>query len=248
LAIALLDQVPNEFGRSVLAEIIGSEWAESDLKAAFAWANQQTDSKIKNAILEGVISSWAKTDLKGAFAYAQSLPPGNSQDSTISKVFENAAQGDQGALAMMQSLPEGRTKNLAATGISEFMSLDYPRAAWDLASGIADSGLRMRAELRVLGQLRMGSLEDPDAGTQWMQSLPEGDTKDNLSEAISWYMAKDYPQAAMDMASGIGDSNRRTEAQKTTAAKWFRKDPAAATQWINSSAFPQEVKTQLLQR
>ncbi len=168
LAIALLDQVPNEFVRSVLAEIIGSEWAESDLKAAFAWANQQTDSKIKNAILEGVISSWAKTDLKGAFAYAQSLPTGNSQDSTISKVFENAARGDQGALAMMQSLPEGRTKNLAAKGISEFMSSDDPRAAWDLASGIGDSGLRMRAELRVLGQLNMGDLKDPEAAAQFL--------------------------------------------------------------------------------
>jgi hypothetical protein len=313
LAIALLDQVPNEFGRSILAQGIGSEWAVSDLKAAFAWANQQTDSKIKNAILEGVIPSWAKTDLQGALAYAQSLPPGDSQDRTISKVFEKiSARGDQGALAMMQSLPEGRIKDLAAKGISDFMSLDHPRAAWDLASGIADSRLRPNAEERVLIQLRMGSLTDPDAGTKWMQSLPEGKTKDNLSEAISWYMAKDYPQAAMDMASGIGDSSRRTaaqkyvvrrvsendlaaatqwmqslpagrakdlaasgicgaifyadpqaamdmasgigdsdlrtEAQKTTAAKWLRKDPAAATQWIRSSSLPQQVKTQLLQR
>ena len=146
LAIALLDQVRNEFGRSILLESIGSAWAESDLKAAFAWANQQTDSKIKNAILEGVIPSWAKTDLQGAFAYAQSLPPDYSQDSTISKVFENAAQGDQGALTLMQSLPEGRTKDLAAKGISKFMSFKDPRAAWDLASGIGDLDLRTEAQ------------------------------------------------------------------------------------------------------
>jgi len=305
LAIALLDQVPNGFARHGLAELMGSSWAESDLKAAFAWANRQTDSKIKNAILEGVVSSWAKTDLQGALAYAQSLPPGDSQDRTISKVFEkNSARGYQGAIAMMQSLPKGRIKDLAAKGISDFMSLDHPRAAWDLASGIADSRLRPWAEQRVLSQLSMGSLTAPDAATQWMQSLPKGDTKDrlseaisrymatdypqaamdmasgisdsnrrtaaqkyvvrrefelmqmhperktkdNFSEAISWYMAKDYPQAAMDMASGIGDSNRRTAAQKYVAERWSETDPAAATQWIKSSALPQEVKTELLQR
>jgi hypothetical protein len=60
-------------------------------------------------------------------------------------------------------------------------------------------------------------------------------------------MSKD-PQAAMEMASGIGDSNRRTEALNTTAARWLLKDPAAATQWIKSSSLPQEVKTQLLPR
>jgi hypothetical protein len=50
----------------------------------------------------------------------------------------------------------------------------------------------------------------------------------------------------MDMASGIGDSNLRTEAQKNVVEQWSKKDPAAAIQWINSSALPQEVKTQLL--
>ena len=251
LAIALLDQVPEGFIRCELANLIGSEWAESDLKAAFAWANQQTDSKIKSAILVGVISSRGKTDLKGALAYAQSMPPGASQDSAISEAFEqncHAARGYQGALAMMQSLPEGRIKDLAAKGISDFMSLDHPRAAWDLDSGIGDSNLRSSAESRVVIQLSMGSLTDPDAATQWMQSLPKGDTKDRLSAAIIRPIAKNDPQVAMDIAAGIGDSNRRTEAQKNVVEQWSQKDPAAATQWINRSSLPQEVKTQLLQR
>jgi|GEM_PF-612935 len=250
-AIALLDQVPEGFIRCALANLIGSEWAESDLKAAFAWANQQTDPEIKSAILVGVISSWGKTDLKGALAYAQSMPPGASQDRAISGAFEKncfAARGYQGALAMMQSLPEGRIKDLAAKGISDFMSLDHPRAAWDLDSGIGDSNLRSSAEFRVVIQLSMGSLTDPDAATQWMQSLPKGDTKDRLSAAIIRPIAKNHPQVAMDIAAGIGDSNRRTEAQKNVVEQWLLNDPAAATQWINRSSLPQEVKTQLLQR
>ena len=253
LAIALLDQVPKGFIRCALANLIGSEWAESDLKAAFAWANQQTDPEIKSEILVGVISSWGKTDLKGALAYVETLPPGVllDRDNTISEAFEKncfAARGYRGALAMMQSLPEGRIKDLAAKGISDFMSLDHPRAAWDLDSGIGDSNLRSSAEFRVLIQLSMGSLTDPDAATQWMQSLPKGDTKDRLSAAIIRPIAKNHPQVAMDIAAGIGDSDLRTTALKKVVEQWSQKDPAAATQWINRSSLPQEVKTQLLPR
>ena len=253
LAITLLDQVPQGFTRQSLATLIGSEWAESDLKAAFAWANQQTDPEIKSAILVGVISSWGKTDLKGALAYVQSLPPGVLlyRDNTISEAWWKnceVARGYQGALAMMRSLPEGRDKDLAAEGISAFMSQNHQQAAWDLASGIADSGLRGRAEQRVLISLRFGALTDPDAASQWMQSLPPGPPKDTLSEIISGPMAQNHPQAAFDIAAGIGNSDLRTTALKNVVEQWSKKDPAAATQWINRSTLPQEVKTQLLPR
>ena len=189
LAVTLLDQVPNEFGLLIVLESIGKSWAASDLKAALAWANLQTDSKIKSAILEGVISSWANTDLQGALAYAQSLPPGDSQDRTISKVFQNAAQGDQGALTMMQSLPEGRTKDLAAKGITQSMAFKDPRAAWDVASGIGDLNLRSRAQEEVIKYIDFWSRENPAAALQWMQSLPVGATKEMVSASISRTMA-----------------------------------------------------------
>jgi hypothetical protein len=48
------------------------------------------------------------------------------------------------------------------------------------------------------------------------------------------------------MASGIADSDIRTEAQEEIVEEWSMKDPAAVTQWINSSSLPQDVKTQLL--
>ena len=251
--MTLLDQVPQGFTRQSLATLIGSEWADSELKAALAWANQQTDSEIKSATLMGVISSWGKTDLKAALAYVQSLPPGVLlyRDNTISEAWWKnceVARGYQGALAMMRSLPEGRDKDLAAEGISAFMSQNHQQAAWDLASGIADSGLRGRAEQRVLIQLGFGSLTDPDAATQWMQSLPEGYTKDMLSKIISRQKAYIHPQVAMDIAAGIVDSNRRTEAQKNVVKQWSQKDPAAATQWINRSSLPEDLKTQLLPR
>ena len=182
LAIALLDQVPNEEGRRILVNSIGSTWAGSDLKAALGWANQQTDSNIKNEILVGVISIWSATDFKSALAYVQSLPPSASQDGLISLVLSRAAFKEnsfKGAIAIMQSLPEGRTKDLAASGISNSMSqaptMAEPQAAMDIATGIGDSEMRINAQANVL--LRWFE-RDRVAAMQCMQSLPVGPTKD----------------------------------------------------------------------
>ena len=342
-------------------------------KAAFAWANQQTDTKLKDLILGGIIASVEGKNPNGAVAYIQLLWPGASEERTIPEAFRMAAYDDfQGALAVMQSLPKGRTKDLATKGISQGMDYKDPQAAMDMASGIGDTGIRTAAELVVVVGL---ARKDPDAAIQWMLSLPEGqtkdlalksisqgmynnpqaawylasvigdedirnqakryvvwywflrdrpaasqwmqslpvgqakdfalnyisyqltmserqaafnmaseigdtgirteamvfaalswcdhdraaaikwmqslpvgDTKDMLSESISREMAARAPQAAMDIASLIGDSNRRTTALKNVVKQWSQKDPAAATQWINRSSLPQEVKTQLLQR
>jgi hypothetical protein len=54
-------------------------------------------------------------------------------------------------------------------------------------------------------------------------------------------MDSNKPQAAWYLALGIADTGIRTEAQKNVVEEWSKKDPAAATQWINSSALPQEV-------
>jgi len=317
LAIALIDEVTNERGRSILVNSIGSTWAESDLKAALAWANQQTDSKIKNEILVGVISDWAKTNFEAALAYVQSLPPGASQDGLISLAFSQAAfeaNSVQGAIAMMQSLPAGRTKDLAASGISNSMSqaptTAEPQAAMDIATGIGDSEMRTNAQANVLhrwfardraaamqcmqslpvgptrdlaamyiaNELSMRKIEDrpaavnmasgigdtkmrtdalkiavqfwyrvdPAAAIQWMQTLPVGPSKDTAVIGICLGKAYADPQAGMNMASEIADSDIRTEAQKNVVEEWSWRDPAAATQWINSSSLQQDVKTQLL--
>ena len=263
-AIALLDQVP-EKDLDFFVTKIGSAWAKSDPKAALVWANQQTDPEFKEWALTGVIPIMAKTDLQGAFAYAQSLPPGDSQDYLIRLAFTQSAAGDvaynagnntyiigegslgvQGAIAMIQSLPAGRTKDLAASGMIKGMALIDPQAAMDVALGIGDSILRTEAQEDVV---RKWSDVNKAAAIQWIESLPEGPSKEATANCIaknSYISDYNNRQESMDMALGIGDSNLRTQALKNVAREWFGNAPAAATQWIKSSALPQEVKTQLL--
>ena len=116
----------------------------------------------------------------------------------------------------------------------------------DIATGIGDSEMRTNAQANVL--LRWFE-RDRAAAMQCMQSLPLGPTRDlaamYISRDLSMRKIEDR-QAAVNMASGIGDSKMRTDALKIAVEEWSQRDRAAATQWINSSSLPQEVKTQLL--
>jgi hypothetical protein len=237
LAIALLDQVREQDLDWVIKDI-GAAWAKSDPEAAFAWANQQTNTKVKDLILNGVITSMAIKDIKGALAYIQSLSPGASEERTIPEAFRMAAGDDfQGALAVMQSLPKGRTKDLATKGISLHLSIagDGDRdtqAAWDLVSGIGDTGIRTAAQNSDI--LKWWAKKYPDAAIQWMLTLPAGKSKDLALQRISEGMYYDNPQAAWYLASVIGDEGIRFQAKRFVAWEWYKRDRAAARLWMLS--------------
>ena len=244
LAIALLDQVREQDLDWVLKDI-GAAWAKSDPEAAFAWANQQTNTKVKDLILGGVITSMASKDIKGAFAYIQSLSPGASEEKTIPEAFKMAAYNDfQGALAVMQSLPKGRTKDLATKGIILHLSISGDgdrdaQAAWDMVSAIDDTGIRTELQLKCPSSqnadiLTRWAVKHPDAAIQWMLSLPAGKSKDLALGRICRGMYYDNPQAAWYLASVIGDEGIRNQAKGFVAWEWYKKDRAAARQWMLS--------------
>ena len=244
LAIALLDQVREQDLDWVIKDI-GAAWAKSDPEAAFAWANQQTNTKVKDLILGGVITSMASKDIKGAFAYIQSLSPGASEEKTIPEAFKMAAYNDfQGALAVMQSLPQGRTKDLATKGIILHLSISGDgdrdaQAAWDMVSAIDDTGIRTELQLKCPSSqnadiLTRWAVKHPDAAIQWMLSLPAGKSKDLALGRICRGMYYDNPQAAWYLASVIGDEGIRNQAKGFVAWEWYKKDRAAARQWMLS--------------
>ncbi|MEY3851831.1 MAG: hypothetical protein RI910_811 [Verrucomicrobiota bacterium] len=245
LAIALLDQVREQDLEIWVVKAIGAAWAKSDPEAAFAWASQQTNTKVKDLILGGVIVSIASKDIKGALAYIQSLSSGASQDSTIPEAFRMAAWYDyQGALAVMQSLPKGRTKDLATKGIILHLSVSGDgdrdaQAAWDMVSVIDDTGIRTELQLKSPAAenadiLTRWAVKHPDAAIQWMLSLPAGKTKDLALGRICRGMYYDNPQAAWYLASVIGDEGIRFQAKRFVAWEWYKKDRAAARQWMLS--------------
>ena len=156
-----------------------------------------------------------------------------------------AVKHPDAAIQWMLSLPVSPARDVALSGVSDGLSMSDRQDGMDLKLRISDTGLR--TEFLDAYACDWCS-KDRAAATQWMQSLPAGPNKDLVAVGMSRALAANDPQAAMVMATGIADKGIRTETQKITFEQWSKKDPAAATQWINRSSLPQEVKTQLLQR
>jgi hypothetical protein len=89
---------------------------------------------------------------------------------------------------------------------------------------------------------------DPQGAVAFVQSLPQGKSKDQVAQNLSMNIARTDAQAAIALASGIADPTQRSSAQQGVVRTWMRNDSAAATQWVNSSSLPQDVKNRLLQQ
>jgi len=242
-AIALLSQLPpQDIDRQ--SQAIGGAWARFDPKAALAWANQQTDPELKASILNGVIPSMARTDPQGALGLAMTLPD-NERNSVIGNIgHAYSIQDPQGALAWCNAQSDPQLKAQFAESIVCNLYDSDPQGAVSLALSLPEGGYKQRAIIQLGAQM---SLKDPEEALAMLQSLPVGQTKDSFSVAAVNNLAKIDIQAAMNVASGIGNTEQRNEAQQNVAMTWLPRDRAAATQWITSSALPQEVKTRLLQ-
>ena len=148
----------------------------------------------------------------------------------------------------MLSLPAGPARDVALMSVGDGLTMDRRidfQNLMDLYLRISDTGVRTQF---LESEACHWCSKDRAAATQWMQSLPVGPNKDSVAKGMSRALAANDPQAAFDMASGIDDFKLRTTALKNVVEQWSKKDPAAATQWINGSTLPPEVKTQLLPR
>lgn len=225
-----------------------------------------------------ILTRWAVKHPDAAIQWMLSLPAGQTKDLALGRIcqgmyYDNpqaawylaSVIGDAGirnnakrfvawewykkdraaARQWMLSLPVSPARDVALSGVSDGLSMSDRQDGLDLKLRISDTGLR--TEFLDAYACDWCS-KDRAAATQWMQSLPAGPNKDLVAVGMSRALAANDPQAAMVMATGIADKGIRTETQKITFEQWSKKDPAAATQWINRSSLPQEVKTQLLQR
>jgi hypothetical protein len=52
----------------------------------------------------------------------------------------------------------------------------------------------------------------------------------------------------MQLVSSISDENQRNAMVQNLARNWMRNDSPAATQWVNNSSLPDQIKKNILQQ
>jgi hypothetical protein len=219
--------------------------SQSDPKGAVGYAMNLPSNKSKNFNVSRLAGQWISSDPQGALGWFDSLTDPKLKEQVAGSMINNLSQDDLAkSLNLLDTMPPGFFQNQALSAIGKNWALTDQKAALDWANQQTDPEVKSRI---LRGVVEGMSVKDPNSAFQLVQSLPAGNSRNSIIITSLGSMAQSDPRSAIALASGIADANDRSKAQQNVVEVWKFRDPTAASQWINSSSLPQDVKARLLQ-
>jgi hypothetical protein len=133
----------------------------------------------------------------------------------------------------VESLPAGRTREQAKTGIISTLTQHDPAKAASMLDGAAVTNQNSHQVGTIVGDWIK---TDQTAALAWLNSLDlRGDAQRNVhSQFLNNWVNEDAP-AASRYALGIQDESVRQQAISSLVGAWGRNNPQAAREWITTS-------------
>ena len=183
------------FGADDFTRRLLRRWAETEVRAAAAWAEQLPADKARAAALSEVAVEWANADLKSAAEWAQQLPePSEQQAALLSLANEAVRTAPMAALRLAVELPADANRDeTIRRAAMEWAEQDGPGAtAW--AKQIADVALREK--VMAAEAVAWAEVAPEAAATFAVGSLPAGRLLEDTVISITQRWAQQQPDAA----------------------------------------------------
>ena len=243
-ALELAQSLPSGDSREGVIGKVLYKLSKSDPKGAVGYAMNLPSSESMNMMISGMAVQWIIDDSQGALGWYGSLTDPKLKEQVAGSMINILSQDDPAkAINLLDSIPLGNVQNQALSTIGNWWARTDQKAALDWASQQTDPEVKSRI---LEGVIEVMSVKDPKGSLQLAQSLPAGNSQNNSIKNSLNLMAQSDPRSAIGLASGIPNADLRSKAQQNVVAIWMQNDPVAATQWINSSSLPQDVKASLL--
>ncbi|MEY2905944.1 MAG: hypothetical protein RLZZ408_415 [Verrucomicrobiota bacterium] len=218
--------------------------SESDPKGAIEYAMNLPSSENIDSQVGVMASEWITVDPGGAIDWYASLTDPKLKGKVAVSMIGNLSQVDPDrAINLLLAMPPGDAQNQALAQIGKYWGRTDQKAALDWANQQTDPAVKSRILEGVIE-----GVEDGKEAFKIAQSLLTGDSQNKIIKEVLTDLACFDPQSAIVLASGIPNADDRSKAQQNVVRIWMRNDSAAATQWVNSSSLPQDVKARLLQQ
>jgi hypothetical protein len=98
----------------------------------------------------------------------------------------------------------------------------------------------------VRNALRNWAEADLQSAGEWVNTLPDGELRDDAISHFSDMVQRVDFLAALEWASSISDEKLRHNTLRNCARQWQRTYPEQATAWIETSDLPEKIKKRLL--
>ncbi|MGA2051720.1 MAG: hypothetical protein ABSH19_00270, partial [Opitutales bacterium] len=230
-ALAWAQALPadNATVRNTALSSILNVWTLNDPVSAAAYIQTLTTDPSFSNLADEVLNSWGRSDPQAALTWVESLPPGPAQNQAMETALAQLANvNPQGALDAAGQLT-GDAKDRVQANIFGTWSTEQPAeaaAALMNTNGTLFSGTTLNSVTATVAQNWLN--QDPQAATQWINTLPPGAPRDNAVEQIISTVGQSDPASVYNWALSIGDPSTRNAQVVKLAAKWSSQNPTAA--------------------
>ena len=214
-------------------------------------------------------SRWSRHDAKRALAWARDLPPDEFKVRVMTGIgFELAQTTPDQAIAVAETLPEGRNRWLLLAAATQTWVARDPNAAmaWarDLPAGSAREAALAGGETSLAGRPRFpavprdgfprrgrvvagGQVAGVDAGEAGEpSSLPPGSERDHARRKHFEQLLLMSPTLAADWLSSLAPAERTDEMVERLIREWLPQNAPAAEAWIDQNIIQPDRKRELL--
>jgi len=264
----------NRFARNTIL----TTWAASDPDAAIRWAQEHhnADDDEGNPWMIGVIQGLASTDparasqllasmnfseergeamaallpsilaqgADAAHAWAEAITDENLKQGAIGRVAEAlAAKDPAGTAAWLAQNPGEAAQRSMDNVISTWMEQDKD-AAIAYYKGLPSGEVRTNALRGVASSMAM---ENPQAAADFLDQNAAY-ANDRVYQQFAWTSFGQAPDLAANYIGKISDPREQERMYDRMIGGWIRRDPNAATSWLNSASLPANVSERLHRR
>ncbi len=184
-------------------------------------------------------------NLEEAGAWAQSLPDEGMRQSSIHSILPKFAYSDPESASKWAAsliLIDSDISSTAIHKVGEAWAHRDPPASAEWLSSLPES---QGSNTGLETALHHWAGRDPKAASEHLVSMPNSTGKDHAIRGFVSKVAHEDPQSALIWADSIQDESTRNGALINAGQTYFRRDRAAATEWLQSSGLPASMQSKI---
>ena len=188
---------------------------------------------------------WVTADPSAALDTFRTLVPAEALDARLNQALPTAAAADPlaaASAALKISDPVVRGQTVAKVGFQ--WGSRSPEEAIDWAASLPKGGEQSMAIRNIY---RAWGINQFESATTSLGRL-EPALRDQALVGIIHERMNNSPSAAASLGLRVNDSQTRAELLHSVFQRWGRSSPAEASAWLQKSALPQALQTQLKAR
>lgn len=195
---------------------------------------------IKNALLSNIATEWAILDTPRAIKWARGLSHEPEKELALATVAESWANRDpESAMEFASKLAPSNLRDQAMVMVLGRWATEDPRKAADWLRKREDESLQKRGLEAVLSL--WGELAPVEAG-KWIEELKPGPFKTAAIESYVKAVTPWAPDMGLRLVLRMAPHTAAQPQVEACARHWLQLDPLPAGEWIDASAFPEDVK------